>query len=603
MNAKYYITTLFCFLAVLLLGQEAQEYIGAGNDRGIKVRTSSNTLSSIGENTINGNGFDARKMEASRFLFQASFGAPMEEIEALSETLNYEAWINQQFDLPTTLLLPKLWEVNERSKRLFESERDDPNEDFFGPYALHFNYAWWDNNIRAQDMLRQRVAYALSQILVISINSQLGEFGEGLSSYYDILINNAFGNYEDLLQQVTLDPNMGFYLSHLNNFKADPDLGTKPDENYAREIMQLFSIGLYELNTDGSRKTDANGEWIPTYDNQDIQELAKVFTGLKGGAWSKEALTFPNISENTPVQFGVDIYGISREVPMQMHQVYHEQGPKTIIGDYTIPAGQPGLKDIEDAVHHIFMHPNVGPFVARRLIQQFVKSNPSPRYIEQVARAFNDNGQGVRGDMKAVIKAVLLDEEARTCEALQSATNGKLREPILRYTHLAHSIALDNPDGYYWNTGYDYLSDTKQMVLGAPSVFNFYTPDFQPTGEFSESNLMAPEYKIHDTQTAIGYLNQAHKWTDWNVLFWDWHSSTPHVETDFSDLMRLAPDPETLVNHLDVLLTHGRLSNETRSIILEAINEIPSSWDDFTLWRSRIAVYLFMISPDYVVLK
>jgi len=366
---------------------------------------------------------------------------------------------------------------------------------------------------------------------------------------------------------------MAFYLSHLNNPKTNDELGTRPDENYAREIMQLFSIGLYELNNDGSRKVDANGAWIPTYDNGDIQELAKVFTGLKGGAWSRQAIEY-GIDPNIPVEFRADINEISREVPLQMDEPYHEPGPKTIIGDFTIPGGQTGLEDIRQAVHHIFMHPNVGPFLSRRLIQQLVKSNPSPAYINRVANAFNNNGQGERGDIKAVVKAILLDQEARECAYMQEPSSGKLKEPMLRYTHLMHSLPSSSPEGYYWNNGFDYLESTKQQVMSAPSVFNFYTPDFQPTGEFTDQNLNAPEYKIHDSQTAIGYMNQAHKWTDWNVLFWDWHDSTPHVLMDYGQLFLLAKDAETLINHLDVLLTHGQLSDETRTTIKQAVLSI-----------------------------
>jgi len=254
----------FIFFSVTLSSQGYSDFIGAGHNNGVKVRVSSSEGLSIGDNTINGAGLDAKKIDASRFLFQASFGATMEEIDALAQTQDYGGWIEDHFNQPMSLMLPKLWEVNERSMQLFEAEKENPDDEYFGPWAVHFNYAWWDNNYKAPDQLRQRIAYALSQILVISINSELANHGDGLASYYDILIRNAFGNYEDILQEVSLDPNMAFYLSHLNNPKTNDELGTRPDENYAREIMQLFSIGLYELNNDGSRKVDANGAWIPS---------------------------------------------------------------------------------------------------------------------------------------------------------------------------------------------------------------------------------------------------------------------------------------------------------------------------------------------------
>ena len=583
---------------ISLHGQLYDDYLGAGHDMGITVQSSSNFGTAQAQNTINGSGLDGRKMAASRFLFQAGFGASMDDIESLAENLDYEAWIDQQMNLPTTLLLPRLWDVNTRSMDLFEME--NPGGEYFGPFSVHFQYAWWDQVYKAPDQLRQRVAFALSQIAVISLRSQLGDFGEGLASYYDIMIDNAFGNYEDILQAITIDPNMAFYLTHLNNPKTNNVLGIRPDENFAREIMQLFSVGLYELNNDGSRKVDGMGEWIPTYDNNDIRELAKVFTGLKGGDWSYQALEWVNPDD--PIPFGADIYSISREVPLQMDDAEHEQGSKTIIGDHVIPSGQTGMQDIQQAVNHIFNHDNVGPFIARRLIQQLVKSNPSSQYIDRVASVFNDNGSGVRGDLGAVVKSILLDQEARDCFE-GDPDHGKLREPVLRYTQLMHSIPTFAADGYYWNNGFDYLDDTKQTPMASPSVFNFFLPDHQPVGDFANDDLFAPEMQIHNSHTGIGYLNQAHKWTQWGVFSWDWHDSTPHIEMDLTSFYQYAGDPESLINQYDILLTHGRLSDETRNTIKNAISQITTDWGDWQWYRSQLALYLILISPDYVVLK
>ncbi len=599
MNQRLFtIVTIITFAASVLSAQYYDDYIGAGNDRGVTVRSSSNSGDAIASNTINGEGLDAKKMAASRFLFQSSFGADIDEINTLAETLDYEGWIDNQFNQPTSLLLPKLWETDARARAIHEAENDD---DYFGPYALHFQYTWWDNNYKAADQLRHRMAYALSQIVVISVNSQLGDFGEGLASFYDILVRNALGNYEDILQEITIDPNMGFYLSHFQNPKTDDNLGIRPDENFAREIMQLFSIGLYELNNDGSRKKDSQGNDIPTYNNTDIQELAKVFTGLKGGAWSEDALMY--VDENAPVDFDAGIYNVRREVPMQMEESQHEQGPKTIVGNYTIPGGQTGMEDIRQAVSHLFNHSNVGPFIARRLIQQLIKSNPSPAYINRVANAFNDNGSGVRGDMQAVVKAILLDEEARDCNFISDPSSGKLKEPIMRYTHFLHAIPGDVPDGYYWNNGYDYLNDTRQLPLSAPSVFNFYLPDHQPVGAFVDQDLVAPEFQIHNSQSAIGYLNQVHKWTNWKALFWDWFDTTPDAVTDLTSYYTMSEDPETLINHFNVLFVHGRLSEETRANIKNAMVQIPTAWDDFREYRTELCLYLILISPDYAVIK
>ncbi len=612
-NILCLVILILAILPAVVSGQIYDDYLGAGHDRGIKVWTSSDQGNAVGQNTINGEGLDAMKMEASRFLSQAAFGGNEEAIEALVAIDNdFSQWIDDQVQAPISWMLPALYATSDRAEWLFYQEVDSTQSDqrYFGPYSLHFEYTWWDNNLKGQDQLRQRVAFALSQILVVSINSNLREFGEGLASYYDNFMRHAFGNYRDLLMAITLDPNMGYYLSHLNNNKTDLARGINPDENYAREIMQLFSIGLYELNNDGTRKTQ-NGEWIPTYDNSDIKGLAKVFTGLKGGGWSEAAIMY-GADPNSPVPFGEGIYSIDRTVPMVMEEAQHEPGSKTIVGDFTIPGGQTGMKDIEDAVNHLFMHPNVGPFVAYRLIQRLVKSNPTPAYVNRVASVFNDNGSGVRGDMEAMIRAILLDTEARTCVAMQVSEHGKLREPILRFTHIINALPHTNPDGYYWNNSYDYWEDTKQMPLAAPSVFNFYLPDYQAQGAITSQGLNAPEYQIHNSQTSLGYLNQTHKWTMWSedggLFFWDWvgedadgNDLTPNVDSDLRSLAPLAEDPETIINHLDVMLTHGRLSSETRAIIKNALTQV--QYGDYLLNRVRLAVYLFMISPDYVVLK
>ena len=602
------ICAILSFALSDILAQSNEEFLGAGNDQGIRVRASSSLNMTRPSNTINGSGLDAKFIETSRFLFQAGWGGSQDEILSLAETMDFEGWIDQQMAMSPTLLTPVLWATNTRARQL--QFRENPSQEFFGPFSLHFQYAWWDNNYKAPDVLRQRMAYALSQIAVISIDSGLDAYGEGLSSFYDILVRNALGNYKDILMEISYDPNMAFYLSHLNNPKTNEELGTRPDENYAREIMQLFSIGLYELNLDGSRRVDAAGNWIATYDNSDIQELAKVFTGLKGQAWSHQALEGGYVTEEMPIPFGAEIAAISRELPLQMDEDYHESGPKNIIGDFVIPAGQTGDEDIALAVDHIFNHPNVGPFISLRLIQQYVKSNPTPGYVERVARVFNDNGSGERGDLAAVLKALLLDDEARSCDAMVEPTHGKLTEPILRNTQLLHSLPVVRPDGYFWNNGFDFFNDTRQAVLAAPSVFNFYQPDHQPQGDFVEQDLVAPEYKIHDSQTAIGYMNQAHKWTQWQVMFWDWFEITPtscngcaDVSSNLIAFRGLAEDTESLINYFDVMLTHGRLSDSTRDIIRSSLSEMNPDWDDYLVRKVQMAVYIILISPDYVVLK
>jgi len=602
------------FIFVFLLGfnlvvaQPYTDYLGAGHNTGFTVTSSSSVGLSTPEKTLDGSGMEAKLFDASRFLAQSTFGANIDLIEDLRDLNNYETWIDQQFDIPASLMMPKVEDV---WQQVLDESNDPDNE--FGPYSVHFNYAWWELNMTNEDLLRQRVAYALSQLLVVSINSDLRDWAEALGSYYDILINRSFGNYRDLLMDVTLHPSMGYYLSHLNNPREIIEDNIRPDENYAREIMQLFSIGLYMLNPDGTWALDGDGNPIPTYDNNDIRELAKIFTGLGGGdledwVWWK-----------TDVEFGDNIYMIDKTVPMQMFEAFHQPGAKTFIGQ-TIPAGQTGIQDIEDAIDILFNHQNTGPFVAYRLIQRLVKSNPTPAYVGRIAEAFADNGNGVRGDMKAVIKAILLDEEARSAEAMADPTHGKLREPMLKYTHIAKTLPTYRSRNRYWNNGFNYLNSTRQHVLASPTVFNFYLPDYQPVGDITALGLVAPEFKLLNTTSSVSYINEVRGWTggvwedqgilnEWGTLMYSWHGTQQnpdYVRLIFSEIEANSTDSELIINELDKRLTHGQLTDETRGIIRNSLNRLYWTWGETEAWRYervRAAVYLFMISPDYNILK
>lgn len=595
-------------LSVLLLAGTVgytQEYIGAGQMSGVSVTTSSSLNQSTGLKTIDGSGLDADMMEAARFLYQAGFGTDYESIRALALSGNdFAGWIERQSQLAPTLVLPLMTSINAETFRSHISRDDDGDgrlndpDDYFGPWALHFSYALWDNLAKAPDQLRYKIAHALTQILVVSANSDLSNHGEAMSDYYDIFLRNAFGNYRDILTEVTYHPAMGYYLSHLNNPKSNPAENKHPDENYAREIMQLFTIGLYELNMDGSRKLDASGDPIPTYDNNDIGELAKVFTGLGGGDLSYKIL---EENPNFQVFFGAELYVINRTIPMIMWESEHEPGPKTIVGNYTIPAGQTGDKDIADAIDHLFNHNNTAPFVARQLIQRLVTSNPSPGYIERVASTFVDNGQGIRGDMKAVVSAILLDPEARSCEALVGPTHGKLREPILRYANILRAVETDSPNGDYWKDPLSTIQLMKQAPLSAPTVFNFYTPDYQPLGDIQQQGLVAPEFQIFDSETAIGYVNQVLYTTFYELAMFDYEPETPNVEFDFDELTTISEDAEQLINRLDILFTYGQMTESTREVIRDALGNLPFSQGEDL--RAKMALYLTLISPDYTILK
>jgi Protein of unknown function (DUF1800)/FG-GAP-like repeat len=370
------------------------------------------------------------KADASHFLAQATFGPRMSEIDALSQS-SFDAWLTTQFAKPQTLHLPP---VTAYLLTLPEADRR-------GQTA--FYWTMWKNFSTADDQLRQRIAYSLSQIFVISVQSDLA-FGQprGPANYLDVLGANAFGNYRTLLEQVTYSPMMGLYLSSLRNRKGDPATGRVPDENYAREVMQLFSIGLYELNQDGTLKLDGAGKPIETYDNDDVSGIAKVFTGL---SWAGPDTTDARF--NGGPTGGADP---DREIkPMQAYNQFHAPEEKRFLTAVIPQRATPDTNaDIRIALDTLFNHPNVGPFFGKQMIQRLVKSNPSPAYVSRVAAAFANNGSGVRGDMKAVIRAVLLDPEARSPVA-RTYTSGKLREPVVRFVQWMRAFNASSQDGQF----------------------------------------------------------------------------------------------------------------------------------------------------------
>lgn len=573
-------------------------YIGAGNDDNITVTASSFQGESTPGKTIDGSGLNDPYFAASRFLGQSTLGADYDDILTV-KNMGFENWIDDQFTKTPTFILPKMEAVWDQ---VF-AETGDP--ELFGPWGVHFNYAWWDVNMQNQDLLRHRMAFALSEILVISINSDLGSWGEALSSYYDLLLTHSFGNYKDLLMDVTKSPAMGYYLSHLNNYPEDLENNIHPDENYAREIMQLFTIGLYQLNMDGSRVLDLNGNPVPTYNNNDIKQLARVFTGLGPGASLYQMMYCPDDPE-----FGLNIYCTNRTVPMVMYPIFHQTGSKTFLG-HTIPGASSytqatAMAEVENAVNFLFNHPNTAPFVSLRLIQRLVKSNPSPGYVLRVAQKFANNGNGVRGDMKAVIKAILLDSEARSGDAMNLASAGKLREPLLRFTQVGKALPTQTSRNRYWNNGYSYLNSTRQHVLASPTVFNFFPPDFQPVGDIADANMVAPEFKIHNTSTSIGYINEVDTWVWWALMYsWQHTDANPDlVRILRNEMEAIATDEERLINYLDMRFTHGQLTDETRGILRTALKDMKWSWDNTWIQhRVRLAIYLLLISPDYNIVK
>ncbi|MGB4849278.1 MAG: DUF1800 domain-containing protein [Saprospiraceae bacterium] len=594
---------MFLFLSLFIYSLSSplvgQVVLGSDTSQHIKVTTSSNylpqywTLAATGDKTINGVGLEGPLMEASRFLSQATLGADLETIKKVANQ-GIENWINEQIDVPPSQTLETMKSVFAEIVEWYFLNDGDPEQVLTRPNWVTFNYTWWENHMHDKDLLRQRVALALSEIYVISLDSDLSGQGYGLADYYDVLLKHAFGNFEDMLYDISIHPCMGFYLSHLNNPREIPEENIHSDENYAREVMQLFTVGLFQLNQDGTRKTDGQGNWIPTYGQADIKELAKVFTGLGvGGVVENEYVTDP--------YFGLDIYVADMAKPMIMYEEWHQPGTKKMLDGYVIPAGQTGLKDIKDAIHRLALHPNVGPFVGKQLIQRLVTSNPTPDYVARIAAVFADNGHHVRGDMSAVIKAILLDPEARTCQSLENPNFGKLTEPFLRYTQFTKAIPMEQYYGRYWNVAYGFYEATGQNPLGSRTVFSFYLPDYQPLGPISENGLVGPEFQIHNSRTSIEYMNQANAWAVWGYVMDDWEKDNPYVRYNIDELKSLARDPEALVNRLDMLFTHGSLSQYTRDLIKEAIT--PFVNDDYRQDRVRLAMYLLMVSPDYNIMK
>lgn len=591
-----FLLPLLCY-SFLVGGQTYGDYVGGGHDQNITVTTSSDYQPpgaeevAEGSNTLAVRGLTGKLIDAGRFLAQATMGANRSTIDSVAK-LNFEVWIDQQFAESPTYLRPLIQEIYDTTFQRYLAGGGDTLDFPVNPTHEHFDYAWWQVNMTNNDLLRQRVAFALSEIFVISFNSELKRHGKGVSGYYDMLIENAFGNFEDILTDVSLHPCMGFYLTHLNNPKSNPAQFIHPDENYAREMMQLFSIGLYELNQDGSRKQDSQGNDIPTYDNDDIKEFAKIFTGLGAGATVEMPDTIIEPA------FGQRINIIDMAEPMVMYDEYHEPGAKYLLNGFVVPAGQTGMEDVNAAINHLFNHDNVGPFIGQQLIQRLVKSNPSPAYVSRVAAAFNDNGAGVRGDMKAVIKAVLLDEEARTCEWYNDDVQGKLKEPIIRYTHFARAIGGYSDDGKYWNYGFDYNDDAGQHPMYSPSVFNFYWPDFQPIGPIGNEGYFAPEFQSYNSRTSIGFVNFVNEWAVNERLLRTSENPEGLVFTKLDDLFEYAEDTEILLNELDILLTNGMLKDDTREIITTIVDPVE---DDIE--KVKLTIYLMVISADYNILK
>jgi len=595
------------------------DYVGAGHSEGVSITSSSNSNSTDIANSVNGSGLGIDDYGAARFLNYASLGADYETINTVANQ-GISDWLDIQFAMsPQVSFQDTTWMIWEHFYpqyiNLYGYNYIVNHGDAVIPYWYYWKMAWWNNILKSDDHIRQRVTQAMSQIFVISEKSNLQLSGPGMADYYDMLYQGAFGNFRDLLYNISLHPMMGFYLSHINNPKSDVANNIHPDENYAREIMQLFSIGLFELNQDGTRQVDATGNFIPTYDNDDIKEFAKIFTGLApAGYWWpwEDYSAYPTEWGN---EFNESPATVITWEPMLPFDTWHEGGTKTLLNGQVVPAGQSTLEDINDAIDNLFNHPNVGPFIGKLLIQRLIKSNPTPAYVSRVAAKFNNNGEGVRGDIKAVVRAILTDAEALDCSWMQNPQAGKLKEPMLRYTQALRAFNVTNQSGRLWNWGYLFDEAVSQGVLTAPSVFNFYLPEYQPNGPIADADLFAPEFQIHTSATSINYINLAYDWfindyygevathagsSSHNAPSYELNDLDPvdYLYLDLDEEYNLAADAPALVERMNLILTGGLFSETTKTSIVNAIEQLSNPVE-----RVKAALFLSFISPEYSIQK
>jgi uncharacterized protein (DUF1800 family) len=528
--------------------------------------------------------------EAVRFLTRAQFSASSAEITRLKD-VGYIAWLDSEIAKP----------VGETAVAAYQrlGGEDFANKDYFG--TNFHTQVMWQQFLDSNDQLRKRVAFALSEYFVVSANGVDAVWhGVGLCNYWDILNQYAFGSFRGLLEEVTLNPVMGEYLSLNDSRKEDDKTGRRPDENYAREVMQLFTIGLVQLNNDGSVKKDASGNPIPTYSNEDVTNVARAISG-----WAWQGTAAERLNQEPWLMPGYMKRPMTSD-PAKMQYTYanrpseHSALEAKFLG-VTIPANTDAVSAMKTVLDTLFNHANTPPFFSKQMIQRLVTSNPSPEYVDRVARIFIDNGKGVRGDLGAVFKAILTDDEALSAAGLTSQTFGKVREPFVRFVQWARTFNLKKPaSGKYdlFDTSQQ-SSSLGQMVFRSPSVFNFFRPGYVPAGTAIASNkLVAPEFQIINEISTIGYANYMH-----NVVT---NKSNPNLEPDYSAEMAIANDSTALVSRIDLLLSGSQLSQTNKDRIKQAVDSItlPATNDtDARFNRVAAAIMLTMVSPQYLIQK
>jgi uncharacterized protein (DUF1800 family) len=505
--------------------------------------------------------------DAARFLTQASFGLKsVAQVQEVREK-GYPLWLWEQFNTSTAV----------HTSYLDQQKLRNVGDDGKARETEEMSYeAIWQQWLYGEDQLRARVAFALSQIMVISnIAPDIRPYA--MSSYMDMLNQNAFGNYRQLLEDVTLHPAMGYYLNMLNSEKDDPETGAQPNENYAREVLQLFSIGLVKLNLDGSTQLDSSGKPIPSYDESVVKGFAKAFTG-----W-----TYPNATGWDESDEEVPAAWTSAMKPFASR---HSSGEKKLLNDVILASGGTPQSDMKAALDTIFNHPNVGPFIGRQLIQRLVTSNPSSGYISRVASIFNNNGSGVRGDLRAVIAAILLDSEAR--QAMPPANFGKQREPVIRFANFLRALDAKAENG---RNAIHYLESADNGLGQSPLLSpNFFSPNFRPAGKIAQAGLVAPEFQITTETTVVGGLNFfANLFSQGGYGY-----AEKELKLNTSFLRSKANDANALIAELNLLFCNGQMSTALQTRLRTMINAINAN---DPAYRVRASLTLISLSPDFVI--
>jgi uncharacterized protein (DUF1800 family)/fibronectin type 3 domain-containing protein len=538
--------------------------------------------------------------EAARFLLQAQFSASDSEIAAV-RSQGYQAWLNTQFTaaFSTTGFA---W-LDSRGYGVVDNATRYYDNSYPGDYMI------WNQLMTSSDAVRKRMALALSEFFVVSLSGlEITWRSHFIAAWWDMLVSNTFGNFRKLLEDVTLNPAMGYYLNTRGNLKEDPARGRVPDENYGREVMQLFTLGLTKLNLDGTDQLDANGNRQDSYTQSDITNIARVFTG-----WNVDQSQ--NVPTLEPIQNRTIPSTHFARLPMVATASNHSTLASNFLGA-NVPANTTAIASLKIALDTLFNHPNVGPFFGKQMIQRLVTSNPSPAYVARVASAFNNNGAGVRGDLKAVFAAVLLDTEARGAASLSQNGFGKLREPIVRFVQWGRTFGITSARGS-WKLGDLSNAGTQlgQSPLRSPSVFNFFRPGYvPPSTAMSASKTPAPEFQIVNESSVGGYLNfmQGVIRDGVRVNAPDQPNSGSNASNGFditaayTSELALVTDTAALVARLNLLLTAGQLSNATQTLIVNALNAtVVTSASTDTVKRDRVAaaVLLVMASSDYLIQK